>query len=139
MEIRLSVLEGEDLALIRSEILQRIAEAAATDPYLKCHPPEITFHGFQAEGYVLEPGSDIELVMGNSHAAVFGQPVRTSISSALTDARFFGLYQNTPTIVYGPNCGFPHGIDEYVELESLKQVTRVYALFIADWCGVEPV
>ncbi|MBV2144962.1 ArgE/DapE family deacylase [Falsochrobactrum sp. TDYN1] len=139
MEVRLSILEGEDLATIRGEILARVAEAVAADPYLVSHPPKVTFHGFQAEGYVLEPGSDIEAVMGQAHEAVFGEPVQTSISSALTDARFFGLYQNTPSIVYGPTCGLPHGIDEYVDLESLKQVTRAYALFIADWCGVEPV
>lgn len=138
MEVRLGVLEGEDLATIRDEIRARMAEAAAADPYLASHPPKVTFHGFQAEGYVLEPGSDIEAVMGQAHEAVFGEPVKTSISSALTDARFFGLYQDTPSIVYGPTCGLPHGIDEYVELESLKQVTRAYALFIAEWCGLEP-
>lgn len=138
MEVRLGVLEGEDLATIRDEIRARVAEAVAADPYLASHPPKVSFHGFQAEGYVLEPGSDIEAVMGQAHEAVFGEPVKTSISSALTDARFFGLYQDTPSIVYGPTCGLPHGIDEYVELESLKQVTRAYALFIADWCGLEP-
>lgn len=137
MEVRLSLLEGEDLASIREEIRRRVAEAAAADPYLRSHPPKVTFHGFQAEGYVLEPGSDIEAVMGQAHEAVFGEPVRTSISSALTDARFFGLYQDTPSIVYGPSCAFPHGIDEYVDIESIRQVTRAYALFIATWCGLE--
>lgn len=139
MEIRLGVLEGEDLAAIRQEIRDRVAEACAADPYLANHPPKITFHGFMADGYVLEPGSDIEAAMGRAHETVFGEPVTSSISSAVTDARYFGLYQNTPSIVYGATCGLPHGIDEYVDLESLKQVTRTYALFIADWCGLEPI
>jgi acetylornithine deacetylase len=64
--------------------------------------------------------------------------VTATISSAVTDARFFGLYQDTPSIVYGATCGLPHGIDEYVELDSLRDVTRAYALFIAEWCGLEP-
>lgn len=138
MEVRLGVLEGEDLSKIRQEILDRVAEACAADPYLKDHPPKVTFHGFMADGYVLKPGSDIEDAIGRAHEAVFGAPVTSTISSAVTDARFFGLYQNTPTIVYGATCGLPHGIDEYVELESLKQVTGAYALFIAEWCGLEP-
>lgn len=137
MEVRLGVLEGEDLAEIRQEILSRVAEACAADPYLKDHPPKATFHGFMAEGYVLQPGSEIEAAMGRAHAAVFAEPITSTISSAVTDARYFGLYQNTPTIVYGATCGLPHGIDEYVDLESLRQVTRAYALFIADWCGLE--
>ena len=77
--------------------------------------------------------------MGVAHEAIFGEAVTSTISSAVTDARFFGLYQGTPSIVYGATCGLPHGIDEYVDLESLKQVTRVYALFIADWCGLEAI
>lgn len=59
MEVRLGVLEGEDLATIRDEIRARVAEAAAADPYLASYPPKVIFHGFQAEGYVLEPGSDM--------------------------------------------------------------------------------
>ena len=137
MEVRLGVLEGEDLAQIRQEILDRVAEACAADPYLRDHPPKATFHGFMADGYVLEPGSEIEAAMGRAHEAVFGTPVTSTISSAVTDARYFGLYQDTPSIVYGAVCGQPHGIDEYVELDSLKQATRAYALFIADWCGLE--
>lgn len=138
MEVRLGVLEGEDLAAIRDEIRARVAEACAADPYLAAHPPKITFHGFQAEGYVLQPGSEIEAAMGRAHEEVFGEKVTATISSAVTDARFFGLYQGTPSIVYGATCGLPHGIDEYVELDSLLNVTRAYALFIADWCGLEP-
>lgn len=139
MEVRLGVLEGEDLSQIRQEILDRVAEACAADPYLRDHPPKATFHGFMADGYVLEPGSEIEAAMGRAHEAVFGTPVTSTISSAVTDARYFGLYQDTPSIVYGAVCGQPHGIDEYVELDSLKQATRAYALFIADWCGLEPL
>lgn len=138
MEVRLGVMEGEDLSSIRTEILDRVAEACSADAYLKDHPPTVTFHGFMADGYVLEPGSEIEAAMGRAHEEVFGVPVTSTISSAVTDARFFGLYQNTPSIVYGATCGLPHGIDEYVDLDSLRQVTGAYALFIADWCGLEP-
>jgi acetylornithine deacetylase len=30
-----------------------------------------------------------------------------------------------------------HGPDEYVDLDSLRTVTRVIAKFILDWCGYE--
>ena len=38
---------------------------------------------------------------------------------------------------YGPDSDNIHGIDESVGLASLHEVTRVLALTIADWCGVE--
>jgi len=30
-----------------------------------------------------------------------------------------------------------HGADERVNLDSMRQVTKTLALFIAQWCGVE--
>ena len=39
-------------------------------------------------------------------------------------------------MVYGPVCERAHGFDECVDLDSVRQVTKAYALFIAKWCGV---
>ena len=33
----------------------------------------------------------------------------------------------------------PHGYDEAVDLDSVRKVTQTIALFIADWCGLEPI
>ncbi len=56
--------------------------------------------------------------------------------TATTDARFFGLYDGIPALVYGPIAERIHGFDECVDLDSLRRVTQVLALFIADWCGL---
>ena len=32
-----------------------------------------------------------------------------------------------------------HGFDECVEIESIRKVTQALALFVAEWCGLEPV
>ena len=57
--------------------------------------------------------------------------------TATTDARFFGLYADTPALVYGPVSEAIHGFNERVELESMRRVTQATALFIANWCGLE--
>lgn len=136
IEIRIGKLPHESLADIRDQIVARIGEACADDPYLAEHPPEITFHGHMAEGFVLEGAEEAEEALGSAHQSIFAKPLEDLVTSAVTDARFFSLYQNIPGLVYGPICGLPHGIDEYVELESVKDVTKVIALFIAEWCGV---
>ena len=57
--------------------------------------------------------------------------------TATTDARFFGLYADTPALVYGPTAESIHGFNERVDLESTRRVTQSIALFIADWCGLD--
>ena len=44
-----------------------------------------------------------------------------------------------PATCYGPEASHIHGIDESVGLESFKEVTRVLAVFLAEWCGTEPL
>jgi acetylornithine deacetylase len=137
LEVRVGVYPGWKLEDARAQIEARVHEAAMADPYLAEHPPTITYHGHMAEGYVLQNASAPERALGDSHRAVFGEPLLEHISSAATDARFFGLYQDTPALVYGPSCEGPHGFDERVDLDSVKAVTKTIALFIADWCGIE--
>ena len=57
--------------------------------------------------------------------------------SAYLDGRVFMLYDDTPALVYGPVSERIHGFDERVELDSVRQVTKTVALFMAEWCGVE--
>ena len=55
-DMRVAVYPGQSLASARAEIEAFIAAAAARDPFLAKHPPRVIYHGFMAEGYVLENG-----------------------------------------------------------------------------------
>jgi acetylornithine deacetylase len=138
-DMRVAVYPGQSLAEARREIEACIAAAAATDPFLKQHAPTVVYNGFMAEGYVLADADDVEEVLRRSHERVWRKPLQEHVTAAATDARFFGLYQSTPAIVYGPTCRMPHGYDEAVELESVRKVTQTIAVFIAEWCGVERI
>ena len=138
LNVRVGVLPGVALADIRAEMEARVRRAALSDSYLSNHPPRIEYHGHMAEGYVLENAEEAEAALARAHGAVFDAPLESVVTSAATDARFFGLYQGTPGLVYGPVCERPHGIDERVDLDSVRAVTKTMALFIAEWCGLEP-
>jgi acetylornithine deacetylase len=138
-DMRVAVYPGQSLESARAEIEAFIAKVAAKDPFLARHPPRVIYPGFMAEGYVLENGEEVESVLRASHERVFGEALQEYSTSAATDARFFGLYADTPAIVYGPECKMPHGYDEAVNLESVRMVTKTLALFIANWCGVEEI
>ena len=135
-EMRVGLFPGRDLASARREIEDRIAEAARDDSFLANNPPEIVWDGFQAEGYVLERGTEAETLLARSHEAVFGEELAERALTGATDARFFGLYAGMPALVYGPVAENIHGFDERVNLESCRRVTKTIALFIADWCGL---
>ncbi|HEY5632212.1 MAG TPA: ArgE/DapE family deacylase [Burkholderiaceae bacterium] len=136
-DMRVSMFPGMQVAQVKAEVEATIAAAAAQDPFLAHHPPQVVYHGFEAEGYVLEPGSDAQQMLESCHAVVAGQPLGHVASSGTTDARVFGLYGGIPSMVYGPWAENIHAFDERVSLDSLRRVTKTIALFVAQWCGTE--
>lgn len=137
VEARCAVLPGWDLASARAELIDAVARICSADPVLSNMPARVDFHGFMAEGYELRDAEAQEHVLAEAHMCVFGEALREHVTPAATDGRFFGLYQNTPALVYGPRCERAHGCDERVDLQSVRQVTKTIALFIAGWCSVE--
>jgi len=83
-------------------------------------------------------GQDIS-ALETAHSTVSGNDLNKLAITAATDARFFGLYADTPALVYGPKAEAIHGFNERVDLESTRRVTQATALFIANWCGLEPL
>lgn len=143
LDLRMGLYPGQDLAAARAEIEEVVMEAARDSDFLRNTLPEIVHHGFQAEGYTLAEDDSATArqaidALEAAHGAVSGGPLDRQAATATTDARFFGLYADTPALVYGPRAEAIHGFNECVELESLRRVTQTAALFIAGWCGLEP-
>lgn len=136
LNLRIAIYPGDSIIDSQREIEAWIKKACDSNAALKASAPTIHYHGFLAEGYYLNEGSDAENTLKESHIAVANRPLNATPLTATTDARFFGLYQDTPTLVYGPRGDNIHGFNEYVELDSLLEVTQVYANFIANWCGL---
>jgi acetylornithine deacetylase len=126
-----------DPAMALDELRRAIEAAAARDPFLAHSPPVVTCNGFHCRGYVLEPGSSAERLLGRAHEAVGGQPLATTVLPAYLDARVFALYDGIPALTYGAVAENVHGFDERVSLASLQRLTSTLALFVAGWCGLE--
>lgn len=139
VDCRIGLLPGTRLGDARQGVLDCVAAAARTDPFMANNPPEVEWNGFQADGYVLEPGTDAERVLAEAHDAVFGAPMQARTSTAVNDTRFYGLYHRMPALCYGPRSDNIHGFDERAHLETLRQTTLAIAAFIADWCGTRPM
>ena len=136
-DMRISFYPGQSLQSVRAAVEATVREAARNDGFLANNPPEVVYHGFQAEPYILEGADAPRAVLAESHRTAFGEELEGRAITATTDARFFGLYAGIPALVYGPAAEDYHGFDERVNLDSLRKVTRSIALFIAGWCGLE--
>ena len=139
LDCRIAIFPGEDPKDAAKEIEDVIRAAAKTDPFLSNSPPKVSFNGFFARGYVLEEGTEAEATLANAYAKTYGGALNSETSTAYLDGRVFVLYGDCPCLIFGPYSENIHGFDERVSLDSVRQVTKTIALFIADWCGLEPV
>lgn len=139
LSVRAGVLPGLRTADLCREIEACVADAVRDDPFLSNNPPRVSYHGHMSEGYVVARSPEHEAALARCHEAVFGAPLTEEVSSASSDNRYFNLYGDTFGINYGPVGERSHGFDERVSLASVREVTKTMALFIAEWCGVEPI
>jgi acetylornithine deacetylase len=139
VDCRIAVMPGMTLEKFREELSGVVMAAARQDPFLANSPPEIIWNGFQADPYVQEPGTDFENAVRAAHRRTHGDEPAETILPAVTDARFYGRYYGIPSLCYGSTGSENHGFDESVDLQSIKDVTRTIASFVADWCGVRKV
>lgn len=140
VDCRMGLLPGTTVEDAKAEIARTVAEAAKTHPFLRDHPPQITWSGFQAPGWVLDDAEAPEAALTEAYARVFdGAPLPERTFTGLTDTRFYGLYHGIPSLCIGPVAENIHGADESVNLASLQRCTELIALFIAKWCGLRPL
>jgi acetylornithine deacetylase len=137
IDCRLALYPGVTADDMAQRVKACIDSFARGDPYLGNNPPAVTFNGFYSEGYVLEPGSEAEAVLGRAHMAAIGAPLQSFMTAGYLDTRVHALYDKVPALCYGPKSENIHGFDERVSLSSLKRITGTMALFVAEWCGVE--
>ena len=119
---------------VEREIEERVLAAARADPWLAEHPPEVTFYGFRADGFAIDREQPIIRTVRDAHREIAGDEMGYWIFTGTTDARFFNLYYGMPATCYGPAGANLHAPDECVDLESVREVTKVLALSALDWC-----
>jgi acetylornithine deacetylase len=117
---------------VQARVRATVEEAARNDPWLAQSPPRLTFLGFRAEGYALDPGHELVDAVARAHESVFGGRPGVLPGNATTDARFYLNQFDIPALCYGPRVRNIHGIDEAVELQSIVDGARVFARFLVE-------
>lgn len=136
LEVRIGFYPGQDPNKIKEEVKDWLLRAANEDEWLSVVKPEITFYGFHAEGVSLNRDQELFHILKKAHHLTCGTELEYCTITATTDIRHYNLYYNIPATCYGPVGENMHGADEWVDLTSVKQVTKTYAAFIMEWCGI---
>ena len=97
-------------------------------------PAQVEFRGFRARGYSFDARSPLVRLLSDCHEAVHGRRPKPEPSRATTDLRFFGRPLGPgQAACYGPTGDGLHGVDEWVDIESIADVATVLALLIRRW------
>jgi acetylornithine deacetylase len=112
-------------------ITTEIMAAAAADPWLAHHPPDVRETGFRAEGFLLDPGHPLVTSLARAHAAAQGAQPRPIVLGSTMDARYYLNQFGKPALAYGPVARNIHAANEAVELASIERGARTLARFIA--------
>jgi acetylornithine deacetylase len=93
---------------------------------------EVEFEGFRCRAYQHAADDPLIVLVNECHAEAQGrdEPPGCKLSTATTDARSV----RGPCTCYGPRAGNIHGIDEWVDLASIRDTAVTIALIASRWC-----
>lgn len=134
MACRISFIPGEIMAEIKTTVEKVIEDVARADDWLKAHPPEVEWFGWQTEPWYQDPNDHFIQTVVTCFETVCGQKLEICGATGGLDNRF-SPYFGFPSICFGPNGGNYHSFDEYVELDSLILTTKAVALATVEWCS----
>lgn len=130
----------DDPADVRAEIEEHVARAAALDPWLREHPPQLEW---KLNWPASQVATDHPIVAAtqDAHAVAAAGTVyegRAPLHGfpAVEDTAFL-CAAGIPAISYGPgDLRVAHAADEHVLIDELVVACRTYAALALEWCGV---
>jgi acetylornithine deacetylase/succinyl-diaminopimelate desuccinylase family protein len=129
----------DDPEAVKAEIEEQVKQLAATDDWLREHPPRIDW---RLHWPANSPAGDaITAAMIHAHERAvdgtrFAPGAEVAGFPAVDDASWLTL-AGIPAISYGPgDLAVAHADDEFVRIDEVMCATRAFALLAMEWCGV---
>jgi acetylornithine deacetylase len=135
-EGRLGLRIDEDPATARAELEYWVGVVAEADPYLRDHPPVVTWSGGQFAGGRLPEGHPLAATVSAAHADVTGGgSLRERGAPYGSDLRLY-VGSGIPTLHYGPgDVRLAHGPEEAVAIDEVVRVVETLVLTALRTCG----
>lgn len=121
---------------IRAELEACIHNACQNDDWLKKNPPEITWI-FNWPSFNCSVEEEIVKTSVSCVREIVPSGGNVSGMFAVCDACFISA-KGIPVVVLGPgNVSDTHTANEKISISELVAAVKIYAMIIAEWCGLE--
>jgi len=126
VELRAGVTLGETVEEAEARIRRVVAEAAARDPWLVEHPPELRMLSRGFGSARLDPDHALVRTLAACAEDVHGEAPRVTGAPYGCDMAGWVRLAGIPTVLYGPgDIELAHGPDEWVSLAQTRRCARV--------------
>ncbi len=135
VEYNLWFYPGEDIDTVKLEFEDYVMTASKLDPWLREHPPKITWavRGIEFPAFDTDPNDPFVRCLMKNIGRV-GESCLQAVGYA-SDISWYGE-KGIKGALFGPGsiCQ-AHAQDEYVRRDDLVTAAKAIALLICDWCG----
>lgn len=87
------------------------------------------------DAFRLDTNDPFVAAFQQSYATLHGEPLRTGAKPFCDDGNSFWALARKPAITHGPRAGGAHTLKEWVSIDDLVRVARLYALTALAYCG----
>ena len=137
MQVWMTTLPGETQDSLYSQIEEHFAETLCDSPWLNSHPPEVRPMGRFLEATALPLDHELVSVAARAYKEAVGEKPRIAVGTS-GDAFVYANYGGLPTLELGPGPVYrAHAPEEYISVDELVAATKILALTIVNWCGVD--
>ena len=136
-EGRAGLVPGEDLSTFKTELASEIEKLADDDPWLRDHPPRVTWLNGQFSPAGVEVESPLVETLRRAWEITSSTPARIEGVTYGADMRHFIITGGVPCVMFGAgDVRLAHAPDESIPVEDLLTAITTTAVFIANWCGI---
>jgi acetylornithine deacetylase/succinyl-diaminopimelate desuccinylase-like protein len=89
-------------------------------------------------GFAIDLGDPLIGAFQRSYEAISGRPLATGPKPFVDDGNSFSTLAGVPAITHGPKAGGQHTVSEWVVVDDLVRVARLYAATAVEYCGGRP-
>ena len=128
LQIERRTIPGEPEGIAASEVGRILEDLRAADPEFTAASRSM----FARSPYEIDPGHDLPQAVIRA-AATAGVVTRTIGMSFWTDAAILGA-AGIPSVLFGPSGAGLHGLEEWVDIQSVITCRDALVHLIRDWC-----
>jgi acetylornithine deacetylase len=135
-EGRAGLVPGEELATFKTELAAEIARLAHADPWLRVHPPHVSWLNGQFAPAGIPVDSPLVEALCQAWQVTNSSSARIEAVTYGADMRHFVITGEVPCVMFGAgDVRLAHAPDESISIDELLTAITTAAVFVANWCG----